>query len=131
MSCLAVLTAALQRSMLLARAPPTALFLSPLLATLRAHPPTHALLPVHLFSTSTIMGSDTSRPSAPLPKGKSEDEWRAVLSPAQFKVLREHDTERAFTSDLDNHYKEGVYTCAGCDTPLYKSATKFKVCVKT
>jgi len=57
---------------------------------------------------------------------KSEDEWQAVLSPAQFKVLREKGTERPFTGEYDNHAEEGVYSCAACDTPLYKSNTKFK-----
>lgn len=76
------------------------------------------------------MGSDASKPHAEsggLSKGKSEAEWRTVLSPAQFRVLREQGTEPAFTSELDSHYpKGGVYTCAGCDTPLYTADHKFK-----
>ncbi|PWN35709.1 methionine sulfoxide reductase B [Meira miltonrushii] len=73
------------------------------------------------------MGSDASRPDgANLPKGKSESEWRTVLSPAQFKVLREAGTERAFTHEYETNDKAGVYNCAACETPLYKSATKFK-----
>ncbi|MCO5549653.1 hypothetical protein L7F22_003126 [Adiantum nelumboides] len=73
------------------------------------------------------MGSDASRPDgSTLPKGKSESEWRTILSPAQFKVLREAGTERAFTHEYETNDKNGVYNCAGCDTPLYKSATKFK-----
>lgn len=58
---------------------------------------------------------------------KSDDEWRAVLSPQQFKVLREKGTEPAGTGEYDKHYEEGVYSCAACGTPLYKSTTKFKV----
>ncbi|KAJ2914658.1 hypothetical protein MD484_g5761, partial [Candolleomyces efflorescens] len=57
---------------------------------------------------------------------KSEEEWRAVLSPEQFRILREKGTERPGTGEYDKHYEEGVYTCAGCNTPLYKSTTKFK-----
>lgn len=73
------------------------------------------------------MGSDASRPDgANLPKGKSESEWRTILSPAQFKVLREAGTERAFTHEYETNDKAGVYNCAACETPLYKSATKFK-----
>ena len=45
----------------------------------------------------------------------------------QFQVLRGKGTERPGTGEYDKHYEEGVYACAGCGTPLYKSATKFKV----
>lgn len=44
----------------------------------------------------------------------------------QFRILREKGTERAGTGEYDKHYDEGVYTCAGCGTPLYTSTTKFK-----
>ena len=56
---------------------------------------------------------------------KSEAEWRAQLSPAAFRVLREHGTERAFTSPLDREKRAGTFVCAGCDLPLYASNTKF------
>jgi peptide-methionine (R)-S-oxide reductase len=55
----------------------------------------------------------------------SEEEWRRRLSPAQYRVLREHGTERAGTSPLDKQYDTGVYTCAGCGQPLFDSSTKF------
>ncbi|KZT43177.1 peptide methionine sulfoxide reductase msrB [Sistotremastrum suecicum HHB10207 ss-3] len=58
-------------------------------------------------------------------KAKSDDEWRAVLSPTQFKILREKGTEPAGTGKYDRFKEEGVYTCAACNTPLYKSTTKF------
>ncbi|KAI9351462.1 hypothetical protein BDR26DRAFT_929900 [Obelidium mucronatum] len=56
---------------------------------------------------------------------KSEDEWRAVLNREQFRVLREKGTEAPGTGEFNKHFQEGVYTCAGCDAPLYKSTTKF------
>ncbi|PPQ91481.1 hypothetical protein CVT25_013738 [Psilocybe cyanescens] len=56
---------------------------------------------------------------------KSETEWRAVLSPEQFRVLRQKGTEPAGTGEYDKHAATGVYSCAGCGTPLYKSNTKF------
>ena len=57
---------------------------------------------------------------------KSDDEWRATLSPDQFRVLREHGTERAGTSPLNKEKREGMFTCAGCGQPLFSSATKFE-----
>ena len=55
----------------------------------------------------------------------SDDEWRRKLSPAQYRVLREHGTERAGSSPLDKQYDEGIYHCAGCGQPLFASNTKF------
>lgn len=56
---------------------------------------------------------------------RSEAEWRAMLSPLEYKVMREHGTERAFTSPLDKLYDDGTYHCRGCDLPLYASQHKF------
>ncbi|GMM27861.1 peptide-methionine (R)-S-oxide reductase [Martiniozyma asiatica (nom. inval.)] len=56
---------------------------------------------------------------------KSESEWRALLTPAQFAVLRESATERPNTGEYNKNFENGVYDCAGCSQPLYKSTTKF------
>jgi peptide-methionine (R)-S-oxide reductase len=56
---------------------------------------------------------------------KTEDEWRKILTPEQFNVLRKHGTERAGTSILDKEYGKGTFACAGCDLPLFVSDTKF------
>jgi peptide-methionine (R)-S-oxide reductase len=56
---------------------------------------------------------------------KTDAEWREELTPEQFKVLRQHGTERAGTSPLDKEYGEGKFVCAGCGLPLFTSATKF------
>jgi len=56
---------------------------------------------------------------------KPEAEWRRLLTPEQFRVLRQHGTEHAWSSPLDKEYGAGSYACAGCDLPLFTSATKF------
>jgi peptide-methionine (R)-S-oxide reductase len=56
---------------------------------------------------------------------KSEAEWRKILTPEQYYVLRDHGTERAGSSPLDREKRKGVYHCAGCDLPLFSSATKY------
>ena len=55
----------------------------------------------------------------------SETEWRHRLTPEQFHILREKGTERAFTGALVNNHADGMYHCAACNTPLFKSDTKF------
>jgi len=57
---------------------------------------------------------------------KTPAEWRKILTPAQFDVLREEGTERPFTSPLNNEKRKGTFVCAGCDLPLFDSKTKFE-----
>ncbi len=57
---------------------------------------------------------------------RTEAEWRKLLTPAQYAVLREHDTERAGTSPLNREKRRGTYHCAGCDLPLFASTTKYE-----
>jgi len=56
---------------------------------------------------------------------KTPAEWRKILTPEQYYVLREHGTERAGSSPLDKNYAEGTYECAACDLPLFSSEAKF------
>ncbi|PWZ08779.1 Peptide methionine sulfoxide reductase B3, chloroplastic [Zea mays] len=56
---------------------------------------------------------------------KSEEEWEAILTPEQFNILRLKGTEYPGTGEYDKFFEEGIYKCAGCGTPLYKSSTKF------
>ena len=57
---------------------------------------------------------------------RTEAEWRAILSDTEYAVMREGDTERAFTSPLNDETRAGTFICKGCDQPLYDAATKFK-----
>jgi peptide-methionine (R)-S-oxide reductase len=56
---------------------------------------------------------------------KTEAEWRGILTDAQYSVLREEATERAFTSPLNEEKRKGVFHCAGCDLPAYSSEAKY------
>jgi peptide-methionine (R)-S-oxide reductase len=57
---------------------------------------------------------------------KSDDEWRAQLTPEQYKVTRQHGTERAGTSELNHEKREGMFTCVCCGAPLFSSSAKFE-----
>ncbi|KAK4636295.1 Peptide methionine sulfoxide reductase B3 [Fulvia fulva] len=73
-----------------------------------------------LFSTA-----DTRKMTHPVQK--SDSEWQAQLNKEQFRILREKGTEAPFTGKYDKHMPDaGVYTCAGCEAPLYKANHKFK-----
>jgi peptide-methionine (R)-S-oxide reductase len=92
---------------------------------------------------TSYLSSTAARHMSDPTKSKSESEWRAVLSKEQvqsassaiqplthistyqFRILREKGTEPAGTGKYDKFYKNGVYSCAGCGTPLYESTTKF------
>ena len=57
---------------------------------------------------------------------KTEAEWRELLSPQQFDVLRGKGTERAFTGKLYENHADGMYHCGACSAPLFTSETKFE-----
>ncbi|MGV7032833.1 peptide-methionine (R)-S-oxide reductase MsrB [Methylobacterium symbioticum] len=57
---------------------------------------------------------------------RTEAEWREALTPEQYRVLREHGTERAGTSCLLAEKRPGTFACAGCGTPLFASGTKYE-----
>jgi len=64
-------------------------------------------------------------PGRIVPVVKTEAEWRSLLTPEQFYVLREEGTERAFTSPLNKEKRKGTFVCAGCELALFDSATKY------
>ena len=57
---------------------------------------------------------------------KTDEEWRRLLSPDQYQVLRHEGTERAFSNPLLQEHRKGIFVCAGCELPLFKSETKFE-----
>ena len=61
----------------------------------------------------------------PFPVQKTDEAWRTALTPEQYRVLRGHGTERAFSSPLDKEKRVGTFACAACDQALFSSATKY------
>ena len=57
---------------------------------------------------------------------RTDAEWRARLTPEQYRVSRQQGTERAFSGKYADNHEDGVYFCVGCDTPLFDSRTKFE-----
>lgn len=56
---------------------------------------------------------------------KTDNEWKKILTPEQFRVMRKAGTEKPFSGEYNDHYQEGVYNCAGCGTPLFPANTKY------
>lgn len=85
---------------------------------------------IGLASAAALVGRGVPAALAAGPTAKFEiertpDEWRKLLTPEQYYVMREHGTERPFTSPLDKTYAAGIYHCAACDLPLFSSVTKY------
>jgi len=77
-------------------------------------------------TAATVTGAGS--PSSPLKiekVEKTDDEWRKILTPAQYSVLRKEGTEYPFSSPLNKEKRKGTFVCAGCDLPLFDSKTKF------
>jgi len=62
------------------------------------------------------------------PVEKTEDEWAAELTPEQYRVLRQHGTERPGTNPLNDEKRDGTFACAACGQPLFQATTKYESC---
>ena len=76
-------------------------------------------------AASLGLARTASAADGPYEVTRTEDEWRAMLSDAEFRVMRQEGTERAFSSPLHDLKTAGTYACRGCDQPLYSSEHKF------
>ena len=74
----------------------------------------------------TLLASGAASPLPTEPLKRSNEEWRKVLTPPQYNVLREEGTERAGTSPLNGEKRPGVFVCVACDLPLFTSAMKYE-----
>jgi len=78
-----------------------------------------------LFSCNSSAQKSETKEKETFTVTKTEAEWKEQLTEKQYYVLREAGTERPFTSPLNKNYEKGVYHCAACNTPLFKSEHKF------
>lgn len=78
-----------------------------------------------LASTLIACGARDAEAAERFPVMKTDAQWRAQLGPAAFAVLRQEDTERPFSSPLNDEHRAGIFACRGCAQPLFSSKTKF------
>jgi peptide-methionine (R)-S-oxide reductase len=69
--------------------------------------------------------TETDATGTHYPKARSDAQWRASLSPEEYRVLRQAGTERAWTGEYTDNKQVGVYSCRACGTELFRSAEKF------
>jgi peptide-methionine (R)-S-oxide reductase len=70
-------------------------------------------------------GVDAASPSAKYPVSHTDAEWRKMLKPEQYNILRQEGTEYPNSSALLNEHRKGLFACVGCDQDLFSSETKF------
>ena len=78
-----------------------------------------------ILAATACGGSATAAPAADYEVTHSDAEWKQLLSPAQYDVLRRAGTERPYSSPLNDEHRHGVFGCAGCALDLFSSDTKF------
>jgi len=99
------------------------LFLFIVVKDLYQHP---AVIPSQPDSSkSVVMQSGKKEGTKKMSNEKTDAEWKKILTPEQYRVLREKGTERPFTGEYWDKFEKGVYKCAACGEVLFKSDTKF------
>ena len=79
-----------------------------------------------ISSCLVALAGKAAHAQAPFAVTRTEEEWRKLLTPEQFAVLRKHGTEYAYTSPLLGEKRQGVFACAGCGQELFASDTKYE-----
>jgi peptide-methionine (R)-S-oxide reductase len=80
-----------------------------------------------LFAAGCSRGEGgAAEPAETFEVTKTDEEWRQALSPEQYRVLRQAGTERSGSSPLDKEKRKGIFACAGCDLPVYRSEDKYE-----
>jgi methionine-R-sulfoxide reductase len=86
------------------------------------------IIPIFLYSITPILLCGCIKPkevAVNVPIEKTDAEWKAELTPEQYRILRQAGTERPFSGVLTDHEEEGVYRCAGCKAELFTSKNKY------
>ena len=78
-----------------------------------------------ILSASALALSVTARAASRFEIAHTDDEWRALLTPDQYAVLREEQTEQPYSSPLDAEHRKGTYACAGCGLAVFSSQAKY------
>ena len=84
------------------------------------------LIGLTLIGRLGLAGPAEAAAGTGFPFRRTDAQWRKLLSPAGYEVLRQDGTERAYTSPLNGEHRAGIFACAGCARPLYSSKTKFE-----
>ena len=100
--------------------------LSPFFAHVHAQPKTMEGIKKMQDNWKSFLAPGVQVPSASEPLKLAKDEWKKRLQGLAYAVLREEDTERPFTSPLNNEKRPGVFVCAGCGLPLFTSEMKYE-----
>jgi len=85
-----------------------------------------AAAPAFMTWKAATMPKNVPPPTDSFTVTRTDDEWRVTLTPRQYAVLRQHDTEYPGTSPLLEEHRDGTFVCAGCGQPLFASKTKYE-----
>ena len=83
------------------------------------------LLLIGIFYNYSVNAQQKKEATKKYKVSKTDTEWKSLLTPAQYNILRKSGTERPFTHPFNNNKKTGTYVCAACNTPLYESKHKY------